>query len=222
MRTIALLAQKGGSGKTQLTTNIAVAAALTGLKVAIVDTDKQATASYWGEIRENSKNPLEVPVIGVLAGSIQRELRKLKEQGFEFIVIDTPGKEADTSTPITKASDFVIIPAKPTTTDIHAIASTLDIVDNANVPGMIVFNEAYVRGPRNDTAAAYIVNELEFPVAPEYICDRVTFQDAFSAGQGVMEFEAGSEAATEIASLYNHLIENLNRLDKATKVTAAG
>ena len=48
MPTIAIVSQKGGSGKTTLTVNLAAAAEAVGQIALIIDTDPQATASQWG------------------------------------------------------------------------------------------------------------------------------------------------------------------------------
>ena len=52
MHTLAILSRKGGTGKTTLTVNLAIAAERAGHKVAIVDLDSQASASEWGDWRE--------------------------------------------------------------------------------------------------------------------------------------------------------------------------
>ena len=52
MDVIAVVAEKGGVGKTTLSLSLAVAAVRAGRKVAIIDTDPQATASKWTDRRE--------------------------------------------------------------------------------------------------------------------------------------------------------------------------
>ena len=46
MRTIAVIALKGGSGKTTIATHLALAAHLRGLDTLVVDVDPQRTAEY--------------------------------------------------------------------------------------------------------------------------------------------------------------------------------
>ena len=52
MRTIALLARKGGTGKTTLAVHLAVLAAESGRCVLLVDTDPQHSAGDWWRVRK--------------------------------------------------------------------------------------------------------------------------------------------------------------------------
>lgn len=52
MKTIAILSQKGGSGKTTVAVHLAVCAELSGKTAAIIDLDPQASALEWRTRRE--------------------------------------------------------------------------------------------------------------------------------------------------------------------------
>ena len=52
IRTIALVARKGGSGKSTIATALAVAHELAGGRAVVVDLDPQGSATAWGALRE--------------------------------------------------------------------------------------------------------------------------------------------------------------------------
>jgi chromosome partitioning protein len=52
MRTVTLLSQKGGSGKTTLSINLAIAGALHDKSVVIIDLDPQQSAARWARLRQ--------------------------------------------------------------------------------------------------------------------------------------------------------------------------
>ena len=58
MYAVTLIAHKGGTGKTTLAINLAVAAEAAGLRTALVDLDPQASAAGWGDHRESDRRQL--------------------------------------------------------------------------------------------------------------------------------------------------------------------
>ncbi|MGB5743794.1 MAG: ParA family protein, partial [Sedimenticolaceae bacterium] len=58
MKTVCLLAQKGGTGKTTLCLHLAVLAAELGRRAEIVDIDPQASASAWRRRRQADVPPV--------------------------------------------------------------------------------------------------------------------------------------------------------------------
>ncbi len=86
MYTVALIAQKGGTGKTTLAVSLAVAAGQVGMTSIIIDLDPQGTACNWKD-RRKSDGPV---VIDAQPARLAAALAKAEENGVDFAVIDTP------------------------------------------------------------------------------------------------------------------------------------
>ncbi|RKU07813.1 hypothetical protein C6503_24115 [Candidatus Poribacteria bacterium] len=211
MHTLAVLSRKGGTGKTTLTVNLAVAAELAGHKVAIVDLDSQASASEWGDWRE-----AETPqVISVHSARLPQELHKLKQQGVTFALLDTPPKIEDIALDAAKAADLAIIPCKLGAFDLKAIEKTILVGNMAKCPMRIVFNAVRARSsmlhPAKRAVQVYEVN-----VAPCVIGDRVVFSHSVMEGLGVMEYEPKGKASIEIQALFRYISKELEAHDGTT------
>src|SRR5437764_14586791 len=87
MRTIALVSQKGGVGKTTLAINLAAAAQRDGLQVVIVDTDPQQSTYEWYRGRRE-QHPLPY-VAQAFPKSIGDVIEKSERNGAELLVVDT-------------------------------------------------------------------------------------------------------------------------------------
>src|SRR5208282_896435 len=85
MKTIAIISQKGGAGKTTLSVHMATAAALAGHSAAIIDLDPQGTAASWGDTLSISKASAR---LGRLR---RRKLRHLELAGVLFGVPEVIG-----------------------------------------------------------------------------------------------------------------------------------
>src|SRR5580698_10283646 len=85
MKTIAIISQKGGAGKTTLAVHLATAAAVAGHSAALIDLDPQATAASWGDRRE----ALAPEVISGQATRLPALLKTAGDNGAGFLVLDT-------------------------------------------------------------------------------------------------------------------------------------
>ena len=223
MFTIALIGQKGGSGKTTLATALAVRAVQDGKSVALIDLDPQGTATKWAELR-NQESPA---VVSCQIFMLQKILDKAKEGGAHIAIIDTPGKIEQAAFEAAKVADFTLIPVRATAFDLNALAELRNLLTIAGDPlSYVVINAAPPQGRRHEDARAVIKGMHGLQVAPVHLCQRNAYADATISGQTVTEYEPGGKAASEINALYSLIISTSQYLNKKkrhgkTKLTAA-
>ena len=122
MKVIAVLNQKGGSGKTTIATHLARVLQLDGASVVLVDSDPQGSARDCSAAR--AEQPLSV--IGIDRPTIERDLKSLAKT--DFVVIDGAPQASDLAVSAIKAANFVLIPVQPSPYDIWAAADLVDLV----------------------------------------------------------------------------------------------
>jgi chromosome partitioning protein len=122
-KVIAVLNQKGGSGKTTLATNLAVALAQHG-RTLLIDSDPQGSARDWAEAR--SSNEVALVTLDRPEG-LARDLATVAE-GFGYVVIDGAPQVQKLAVAAVKASDAVLIPVQPSPYDVWACADLVDVI----------------------------------------------------------------------------------------------
>ncbi|MBI5430421.1 MAG: ParA family protein [Nitrosomonadales bacterium] len=108
MKTILIANPKGGSGKTTLSTNIAGYLASRGLRVAMLDLDRQQSSALWLKTR-----PDDLPRI--------RTLDEKKDHPGDWLVIDSPaGLHGKNLVHAVKLANRIIVPVAPSLFDLDA------------------------------------------------------------------------------------------------------
>jgi len=210
MYTVALVAQKGGTGKTTLAVSLAVAAGQVGLTSIIVDLDPQATACNWKD-RRKGDGPV---VIDAQPARLAAALGKAAENGVDFAVIDTPARNEQSALAAAKVADLVLIPCRPQAYDLETIPNTKEILALAgNTPALAILNAVPPIGDRHEQARA-LLNRLQVPVCPYMLGNRAVFGDAGAVGQAAQEYDPRGKGAAEILQVYKYILSTLVQLSK--------
>ncbi|MCY4230067.1 MAG: AAA family ATPase [Alphaproteobacteria bacterium] len=198
MKVIAVIAQKGGAGKTTLSIGIAVAAKLDGLIVAVIDLDAQATAANWGDRRKEE----EPVVISAQATRLEKILGAARGQGADLVVIDTAPRAEQGALAAAQAADLVLIPCRAAIYDLETVRTTVELVRLAgNPPAAVVLNGIPPRGTREQQAREVLAG-LGAAVCPAGLGHRAAIDHAATLGLSVQEYEPRGKAAEEMAAVY--------------------
>jgi chromosome partitioning protein len=199
MRTVALVAQKGGSGKTTLALSLAVAAEAAGMSVLVVDLDPQASACAWGDRRE-----AETPaVVDAQPARLAKALEKAAESGFDLVLVDTPARLEQAASEAARLADLVVIPCRPGVLDLETLRATADLVaPRARRAPLVILNAVPMQGSRVQQATE-AVRAMGLEVLPVHVGHRVAHEYAVQLGQGVTEHEPAGRAASDIRHLYD-------------------
>ncbi len=201
MKTIALIAQKGGTGKTTLALSLAVSAIQSGLTVVVIDLDAQASACKWSDRRQND-TPL---VIDAQPARLSTALQKAEQGGADLVIIDTAARAEQSALAAAKLADLVIIPCRPQALDLETIPSTMELLALAGkTPCMVVLNSVPHSGKRQEQARKTI-NQIGVAVCPQTIGNRAPFGDAAALGLTAGEYDPKSQAAEEIKLVYKYI-----------------
>lgn len=214
MKTLAILAQKGGSGKTTVAVHMAVCAAQRKLKTAIIDIDPQGSAFQWNQSRPDG---MKLDAVKAEANQLAGLLQKAKAGGIDLAIIDTAPHSNDAAAIAARLADLALIPCRPARFDLDAIASTLDIAKAANTPAAVVINAA-PRGRLAEEARAALMRQ-GVTVLETVLHQRAAYSHAVIDGRSVHEYEPGGAAAGEIEELYHHITRLYG--DKKKKGAAA-
>lgn len=206
MIALAIVSQKGGSGKTTLATHLAAAATAAGYVTCLVDTDPQATAAAWGDWRGKA----EPEVITAPPARLVRTLEDASKLGAEVIVIDTPPHADAAAREAVKAADLVLIPCRPRAFDLHAIQATAELASFSGKKAFVVFNASPPRAPALFADASALVRKLGLDVAPIMIADRAAFHHSTAQGKTAFEIDPTGKAAEEINTLWEWVCNQTN------------
>lgn len=204
LRTLAVIALKGGSGKTTVATHLALAAHLRGIDTLVADVDPQRSARDVLGAREPAGPPC-VTTNGRKLLAAQVAAAGLKKQ---LLIVDTPAGAVEDVSEALVLADLSIMVVRPTLLDLAGLARTLNIVRKLGKPSLVVLNQAPVAREAVEAPmvkrAMRALDYMQAPVAPVIVRSRAVYQTALERGRSAEE-TPDRAAAKEIAALWEHV-----------------
>ena len=210
MSIIAVVGNKGGTGKTTLALNLAAGLAIRGDSVVIVDADPQQSAYQW-RLTGDADNGL--PDVVAAAIGLPKTVRALREANTHVVIDCPPSIKAPQAEQALRLADHALVPVQPSPMDLWATSHIARIIeqlrpDNPRLKALIVMSQLE---PRTTLSRLMpdAVAELDLPVAAAGIRRRSIHRHCALEGKSVFQAgKRGSDAADEIHQLLTELLDH--------------
>jgi chromosome partitioning protein len=195
---------KGGVGKSTISCNLAVVAALTGKSVLLVDADTQGSSISFRASRETD----DIQAIQITTQTIHKDLSQFNH---DLKLVDAGGRDNKAFRSAIMAADLLIIPCLPSSVDFWAASDVIEILEEArsfrDIPAHFVLNQVIP----NTKLSVEIVEamkdfEKDAGLLKSVLCSRIVYKNAFAEGKGVVEM-ADRKAADEVKNLYTEIMD---------------
>jgi chromosome partitioning protein len=209
---IAVVNQKGGSGKTTISMQLAGAIARRGNRVLVVDADPQGTATRWAASAEDD-TPFPASVVGLSAASakVHREVKKLVAD-YNYILIDCP-PAADSPVPQSALliADLALVPIIPSPLDMWAAVGIRQVIVNVSDINETLQSRLVLNQCQPNTTLAQetleVLPEFGIELAKAQVRHRQVYRQSAVFGQTVHNFGSKALAAIEeIEDLTNEIL----------------
>lgn len=208
--------QKGGTGKSTISTNLAALMVERGEDVLLVDTDPQGSSSTWSAIRQDTE---QKPITVVQkTGRISRDLVSLSER-YGVIIVDAGGRDSQEMRQAMGVADVMYSPLQASQFDVSTLETLAEVASAVNalrtdpLPIFIVLN----RASPNPLVSEYkdargIVAEYDcFQTCSTVIHERIAFRTAASDGLAVHEMRVrDSKAVSEMSFFLREVLSHGN------------
>lgn len=206
MPVVAILNQKGGVGKTTISTNLACIFKDAGNSTLLVDGDPQGSARDWHEANEGET----IPVVGLDRETLPKDLNAIRD-GYEWIIIDGAPQVSRLAAAAIKAADIVVIPCQPSPYDVWACADLVEIIKARQEvtdghPKACFLISRKIKGTKLGKEVIEALRGYELPVMESHTSQRVAYPTTASEGNSVLDGDDDT-AVEEMMAIRNELVE---------------
>lgn len=209
--------EKGGVGKSTITTNIAVEMSYRKAEVIIIDTDPQKTSINWIDRRNEliEKDRLDLPRIsGVSKDGNIKDIIKDFVTKYDLVLIDASGRDSQSLRTGLTVADKFYCPIRASQADLETLPHICKIIEaardfNGNLTSKAIISCAPTNPLINEVKDAknLLADFTEYlDLAKTFIRDRKVYRDALLQGKGVVELD-NVKAVDEIKNLVNEILE---------------
>lgn len=209
MSVLAVVGNKGGTGKTTLALNLAAGLAR-ATSVVIVDADPQQSAYQW---RLVGRDGSALPTVVAAAYGLDKTVPALRS-AHEHLVIDCPPSIKATQTEqALQLADYALIPVQPSPMDLWATTHIARIIEqlrphNPRLRALIVMSQMEPRTTLSRLMPEAVA-ELDLPVAATTLRRRSIHRHCVLEGRSVFQAgRRGEAAAAEIQALIGEIFDH--------------
>jgi chromosome partitioning protein len=218
---------KGGVGKTTLAVQLALARALAGRDVLLVDGDRQGSAQMAVAVRADAGRMPGLACVQYHDGAVLRAQVQRQAGKYDDVVIDAGGRDSTALRAALSLSDLLIIPFLPRSVDVWALADIAALVAEANAVRDDLRAYAVLNGADpgtssdNADASAALSDYPQLTLINATIRRRKAFANAVGLGLSVDELTPrDAKACEELAALASIVFSDENHIkinEKAMK-----
>jgi chromosome partitioning protein len=214
-KVVAVVNQKGGSGKTTLVMQLAGSLAKRGAKILVVDADPQGTATRWAaSAADNAPFPAAVMSLSAAGGKVHREVAKFTED-YTGILIDCP-PAVDSPAPQSALliADLALVPVIPSPLDLWAAVGIRGLIErihdiNEGLQARLVINSLEARTSLAREVKE-ILHEFGIPLMHSALHHRAVYRQSAVFGGTVHNFGGkAARAIEEVESLTDEVMRLL-------------
>lgn len=204
MKIIAVLNEKGGTGKSTVAINLATALHRRGRRVVLIDADPQGTARDW-----RAASPEGVDLPAVVALDRPQLLTSISTLAADIVVIDTPAKAESMAASVIRVAHTALVVIQPSGADVWASAATVKLIrQKVDIGGQI--DAAFlINRASSSTKLSKLIrdgdwNDYGLDQLDSTLGNRVAFAQALTDGVSVYDLHDAS-AKTEFDAVLTEL-----------------